>query len=107
MNVEPLIEQRAKGMTMKEIAQSQGLSYCYLRKIWSELELPSPERERRNQIRKFWGRGTAQEIAEFLDLDIGTVRATARRMGLREGTRQLVLWQWCFKCGKRKAKRAA
>lgn len=107
MNIQPLIEQRAKGMSMKEIAQSQGLSYCYLRKVWSELELPSPERDRRRQISKLWGRGTAQEIAEYLDLDVATVKDIAYRMHLREGTRQLVLWQWCFKGGKRKAKRAA
>jgi hypothetical protein len=112
MNLEPLIEQRMKGAKLNEIAAKNGLSHSYLRKVWSKADLPTPEKQRREQVLKLWGRGTVKEIAEYLELDVATVRGIALRMGLREGTRQIAIWLWCFptrrkRRAKRKAQRAA
>lgn len=56
-----------------------------------------------SSIAKLWTRGSVEEIAQYLELNVRTVRVIARKMGLREGTNQLVLWTAYF--NRKKARR--
>jgi len=61
------IEQmRLEDMNLRAIAQAEGVSYDYLKKVCSKCALNSAKKIRREVVARFQGKGTPKEIAEFL-----------------------------------------
>ena len=86
MDIERIEELRVAGMSTKQIAQAQNVSYTYLRKVCSQCELNSAHKVRRAVVRRFMLTSSPEEIAEFLRLyhkqqvSVSCVRDLIKRM---------------------------
>ena len=79
-------------MTAKDMAAHFGITHCYMRRILHDHGISDPKdvsRKRREMICRLWTRGSIRELAEYLGVEVRTVRRHARRMGLVEHTNQM------------------
>jgi hypothetical protein len=90
MDTELIERLRIQGASTKAIAQELDVNYGTLRKVCSRCALSSSQKLRREVVDKLRGRGTAEEIAEFLWLyHNAKVKVSRVREWLKK---QLTLW---------------
>lgn len=80
------LEQAYKHRTARELAAMHGITHAAMRQRLSRACIPSPRRDavkaRRSLLSRLWHRGSAAEIAQYLEVPRYTVRRDARILSL-------------------------